>query len=1094
MDRHTGNGYVGVIKSHAVIYSWICYLLLCYVIPSFSCFNIDIEHPVIFQGPPGSLFGYSVGIVPTSDSAWILVGAPQANDSNLAEIKRPGALYKCSTEYTNHCEIVEIHSQGNIKQTVQKWKNITLHHSKQDQWLGASLDVNIDGDDSVVVCAPRWRDREYYVQGHEFMNGLCYESNSDLKFTETSVWPALEFYKKQIHSTGVYVYGMGTLGTSVTYSKDGRYLLMGAPGINDWAGGFAIVSGRYDARPKIVQPERLLYNNSYLGYSITTARLSADGIFTVIGGPRADNQGKIMVYNDNNRIMLTKDGEQFGSYYGASVISVDLNGDSLDDLVVGAPLFTELYDEGRVYVYINKEFFDMEPTPAPLKGSNSPAARFGTTLANIKDLNNDGFEDIAVGAPFEETSGVVYIYNGKLSGIHQEYSQRIVGSDLKPSLLGFGWSISRPHDVDGNFYSDFVVGAYGSDNAVLLAARPVIDLRSRLDINPRVIDPDGTPNCLYRGAPAQCLKAMACFIYDGNNLPKTQTVSFTLRLDTLPRHRQERQRLFVRDRYGDETEVLKDTISLRVGSWNCGQSYTVYTKKSRDIVTPLQFDLNHTLAHDKLAPPCHICPIVNPYSFSEMSATAHFWKDCGSDDACEADLVLSTDVIYKNNGKYLILDESPSFEVQVGLYNVAELAYFTVVRFRYPKDVRYGRVKTIVGNSEIICLSKKDNLDNSTDMMECDISHPLRSREEIIFTVRFITEQYSFNLDEFNITVEAETASTDLNLRNNQKLATIQARVEASLSLTGAAIPAQLQLDKKVEDDEGDWLEMKQVFDVRNHGPSPFPHGFLILLAPNSQYISVKDVQIRSEDEEYSIGTGCTMVWTPSIDKPRASFKLTKYSSNDDQTDYVKERELICSPEECLNITCYIDTLGKNNGVYLTITFELKKSIMQDLKVQEQLRFISSVTLLEPDFPTYISLTQNNVLNATTFILPVKIIRKPFQIWILAVSIVSGLLLLYLVGLLLWKCGFFRRKKKEELQKLIRETETERIANITSHPVSDVNDVMILPAPNNIFLSDVMTSDTTTFTHENNHNNHWRSTPAYNNDTYLHPIGLNNVT
>lgn len=44
---------------------------------------------------------------------------------------------------------------------------------------------------------------------------------------------------------------------------------------------------------------------------------------------------------------------QLGSYFGAALLSVDLNGDSKDDLLVGAPLYIgEKFDEGRVFVYI----------------------------------------------------------------------------------------------------------------------------------------------------------------------------------------------------------------------------------------------------------------------------------------------------------------------------------------------------------------------------------------------------------------------------------------------------------------------------------------------------------------------------------------------------------------------------------------------------------------------------------------------------------------------------------------------------------------------------------------------------------------------
>ena len=52
------------------------------------------------------------------------------------------------------------------------------------------------------------------------MNGLCYESNKELEFNETSGWPALDDIKKQIHSSGsYYIYGMGMLGASAAYSQ-----------------------------------------------------------------------------------------------------------------------------------------------------------------------------------------------------------------------------------------------------------------------------------------------------------------------------------------------------------------------------------------------------------------------------------------------------------------------------------------------------------------------------------------------------------------------------------------------------------------------------------------------------------------------------------------------------------------------------------------------------------------------------------------------------------------------------------------------------------------------------------------------------------
>lgn len=45
---------------------------------------------------------------------------------------------------------------------------------------------------------------------------------------------------------------------------------------------------------------------------------------------------------------------QMGSYFGSSLCAVDLNADGLSDLLVGAPMFSEVRDEGQVSVYISR--------------------------------------------------------------------------------------------------------------------------------------------------------------------------------------------------------------------------------------------------------------------------------------------------------------------------------------------------------------------------------------------------------------------------------------------------------------------------------------------------------------------------------------------------------------------------------------------------------------------------------------------------------------------------------------------------------------------------------------------------------------------
>lgn len=71
------------------------------------------------------------------------------------------------------------------------------------------------------------------------------------------------------------------------------------------------------------------------------------------------------------------------------------------------------------------------------------------------------FLDIAVGAPYEEGTGAVYIYNGNTPKMEDKYSQRILGRDIRVGLSGFGYYISKfGEDLDENKYNGNILYAY----------------------------------------------------------------------------------------------------------------------------------------------------------------------------------------------------------------------------------------------------------------------------------------------------------------------------------------------------------------------------------------------------------------------------------------------------------------------------------------------------------------------------------------------------------------------------------------------------------------------------------------------------------
>lgn len=98
-------------------------------------------------------------------------------------------------------------------------------------------------------------------------------------------------------------------------------------------------------------------DDSYLGYSSVSGDFTGDGASGVaVGMPRGGGLlGKVLIFSWNMTNLQNITGEQIGAYFGYSLCVVDVDGDRLDDLIIGAPMYTEpnnegKYETGRVYI------------------------------------------------------------------------------------------------------------------------------------------------------------------------------------------------------------------------------------------------------------------------------------------------------------------------------------------------------------------------------------------------------------------------------------------------------------------------------------------------------------------------------------------------------------------------------------------------------------------------------------------------------------------------------------------------------------------------------------------------------------------------
>ncbi|XP_035425311.1 integrin alpha-11 isoform X1 [Cygnus atratus] len=214
--------------------------------------------------------------------------------------------------------------------------------------------------------------------------------------------------------------------------------------------------------------------------------------------------------NRNLTIHQALKGEQIGSYYGSEINSLDVNGDGVTDvLLVGAPMyFSEGRERGKVYVYALRENrFVSSGALGDLQSYQN--SRFGSCIAAVPDLNQDSYNDVVVGAPLEDDhQGAIYIFLGFKETVLKKYKQRIAAADLGPGLMYFGCSIHGQLDMNEDGLVDLAVGSLG--NAVLLWSRSVVQINASIRFEPSKIN-IFTKDCKRNGKDATCMSAFICF-------------------------------------------------------------------------------------------------------------------------------------------------------------------------------------------------------------------------------------------------------------------------------------------------------------------------------------------------------------------------------------------------------------------------------------------------------------------------------------------------------------------------------------------------------------------------------------------------------
>ncbi|CAH0581590.1 unnamed protein product [Chrysodeixis includens] len=786
-----------------------CILFILNTIFTQSSYVFHENTNIIFQPQySAEYFGFSTLL--TTDG--ILVGAPKAHHPDLMKSINPGVVFYCSlhelTEKHVNCTPLRRDSIFRPSDVRDIYRLMPPDFLKDDVWFGATM-VQLPNE-RLLINAPRWTSP--YGRKHLLMNGAS--------FLHTTrgyrvIYPLREISRQAYMTDGerreygeygthlnYYAYGQAGMSAAVTKANT---VILGAPGLLQWTGG--IVSLSFDPNDSNANLNRLptanTYNtkdlgpDDYFGYSVGSGIFDRTGNTLYVAGAPRNNiaSGQVLIFKpptqelDSLKIMAKVKGTQSGSYFGASVCCTDINGDGFDDLLVGAPTFVNTedwlpYDQGAVYVFLTtvKESGFILEEAGYVTGSGTNGAWFGNAITDLGDIDGDGFQDVAIGAPWENDGiGAVYIYRGNLEGLSNKNVQRIQPAGGR----GFGWSLSKGVDVDHNNCNDLAIGAHNSQTTYLYRCVPTMQVDAIIRVPDAINLPQNTTN----------FTAVFCASAPVTHLWPNVEINMIGKIEADP----ESNRAMI----SGDSEIA---FHLMPGREICHEQ-TIEINPLADLSKPIS--LVFTLEPDELMKENSTIFLSNAARLSDNSTLKTSFliqlvKDCGEDLICTPWLIMTLKAFHSPH----VPGSNTTLGLRVTVTNKAEPAYGAEVLISQSLPLK--RIP-----SE--CTYKKYNL-------TCKINNLLRD-EDIFWDLELDDTNEKYQVDASYFHVRAEL--TDPLLRNvtdeAKKELVLEVIPMSNFSVSGKPMPNVTILVSRESLEAGANISFKHYFEITNLGPSDAP-------------------------------------------------------------------------------------------------------------------------------------------------------------------------------------------------------------------------------------------------------------------------------
>ncbi|XP_061167248.1 integrin alpha-4-like isoform X2 [Saccostrea echinata] len=991
----------------------VIWMLIAVFTKSCWSFNIDVTRPLVYKGNNGTNFGAAVDLLNNTDGKWLLVGAPLDSLSYAKNYSQTGNVFLCPVQVqiklTNLTNCTEI--------GLTDLRKIVSHESR----LGASLMVL---DDTTLVCAPGFKN----VYKQNATSGACvYFKNNDISDISGLLIRITNNDSK--FSWSMFGFSMAP-GINETFPYT-----VGGPNSGHQEGGLATfttssrgLTSRFVAGTTSIQP------GSYFGFSLDSGLFDGDKFYYVAGRPgfanKAGNIGnvEILEFFEAGKKTTKKliAGKQLGGGFGYSVCVADVNGDSIDDVLIGAPLEyinqssgSIIVDSGSVYIYLGTGSSDIiKDNHLRISGMSKPWARFGTAIIDLRDISNDGISDIAIGAPFEDDHrGTVYIYNGKSGNFTDpwDYSQRISPDDLNLGIRAFGFSLSRSHvDIDDNLYTDLAVSGYKTDQVVILRTRPVVHVEVDIISTPESIPINSTGYECNDGNDYPCVTLHLRFRVTGKGIENGVYMNYTLLSDEFSdttrfflrrnnsvignfNNSQESQMVLLKP---NTKTIININLTADAIDWRFFQSLT------DPVSVHLMFSLADITVNEEVPPILHSDVITSRYKTLEINTNCSSYP-------CKPDYVAHLRSVESN----MTLQRNQELEFLMYLTNAGDPAYKTDFYIETFPKMDFYRITE--GTKDLKCTVLYFGV------LHC-IVHSVTRRERF-----YAHQRYKFMLKFFvdpDAAVARKSDHVKIEVIFNSTMEdeimppkTFEMISYFNLHSDVRVIGGSDLSDLIIASTSQTVFKYSVTYDIHNEGPSPLGANLNITIASSKGNNKIlKDITVNRGN--------CTAEMKIDIIRLGEAGNLISQPLKDN----VKEEtstDILCGLPgiSCTYLICDLGFIKATEFESVELTMDLDSNsfsnILKDLNTNAA-QFVTpgELRLYNNKIPASINVTDKGKV-ALRVSLGSTGVTSSDLLWYAVGGSVGGFLFLVIIALILWKCGFFNRKKRGEIDRAKRQSQ-----------------------------------------------------------------------